>query len=1111
MLCSIRSTTALCLILLPGIIGAEDLGIAAPKGFEVSLFAGDDLAHDIFSMTIDRHGRVVVAGKDYVKILHDDDQDGKADRATLFSNLPKSGAHGMVFVEGGLLCTGDNALMMLRDRDDDGMADGQPEIWAALRHPEHGANGIVHGPDGWFYVICGNDAGVTEKHATTTASPVKKPQSGAVVRFSPDGRQSEIFAHGFRNPYDLDFSESGQLFTVDADGERDHHLPWYAPTRLFDIQQGMHHGWVLQGWQRSWNRPPYFFDNVSRAAEIGRGSPTGLVCYRHTQFPARFRGSILSACWTMGRVYHLPLTQVGSTFVSTPEIFLETTGETGFAPVDLAVGPQGDLFIAIGGRRTRGSVFRVSYRGSDAGQRSKDEPQDDLGRVLNAPQPLASWSRAQWMPLARQLGREKFVAALGQRTKTGEVLRAMEILTELFGGIAPEELSHLGAILDSRDRQQLAHRGMLAARAAWSLGRTQSDLDAAARLAEFTASDDPLAQRAAWEAIATLPGLSDLSNVHWQRVLEAASWGPTLESGWSKATVAAREQDLLTNRRVRSAALLADARRGVGVAGKSESHLWRLAFRGQLAADHAEAAVRAFEEATDDVGRLSAVRLIEIALGDIDARQREADVYAGYSLTGNQEALDRIRDLAGERLAASFPAADRQLNVELARLLAMLGVEDSALMERLTGMWSETTSPPEDIHYLICLSRLPGERSYEATQRTASALCSLHAKMAARQMHVSRHWPARVGEALAELYRRDPKLPDAVVAHRAFRDPVQALLARSMPGPQKAAAIRKLLEATARAVQEDQEVRWSEELIALAAELPAQEAFPLVRLAWDDYAMRDAVIGVLAAQPRPEDRERFVEALSSVQPQTVERAAEALASLPAEAAESELTAAFAALRQACTAPEAGPTRQALARLLVHWTGQAIQVNDDAKDPAAAYEPWFDWLSQSHPAAARRVAGLAGATAEQWQARLAQVDWESGDAKRGLAVFEKKACHRCHAGESPLGPNLAGTAARFSRNDLFTTIIDPHKEVSPLYQTTQVVTKRGKVYSGLVVYESPDSTLLQTAPDVTTRIAGDEIVSMKKSKLSLMPSGLLNDVTDQDLADLYAYLKTLRGK
>jgi putative heme-binding domain-containing protein len=108
----------------------------------------------------------------------------------------------------------------------------------------------------------------------------------------------------------------------------------------------------------------------------------------------------------------------------------------------------------------------------------------------------------------------------------------------------------------------------------------------------------------------------------------------------------------------------------------------------------------------------------------------------------------------------------------------------------------------------------------------------------------------------------------------------------------------------------------------------------------------------------------------------------------------------------------------------------------------------------------------------------------------------------------LGPDLTNVAARFSRDDLFAAVVDPGRDVAPLYQTTQIVTRSGKVYQGMVVYESPEGTLVQVSPDTTERIAGDEIVLMKKTRHSLMPTGLLNGLVDRDLADLYAYLQTL---
>ena len=88
------------------------------------------------------------------------------------------------------------------------------------------------------------------------------------------------------------------------------------------------------------------------------------------------------------------------------------------------------------------------------------------------------------------------------------------------------------------------------------------------------------------------------------------------------------------------------------------------------------------------------------------------------------------------------------------------------------------------------------------------------------------------------------------------------------------------------------------------------------------------------------------------------------------------------------------------------------------------------------------------------------------------------------------------------------IVDPNRNVAPQFLTSRLETADGKIYQGVPIYESPDGTLLQTGPNETIRIAGPEIVSMTKSRTSLMPTGLLRGMSDQEVADLYAYLKTL---
>src|SRR5204862_5579593 len=95
---------------------------------------------------------------------------------------------------------------------------------------------------------------------------------------------------------------------------------------------------------------------------LGRGSPTGVACYRHTHFPEKYRGGFFLADWTFGRIHFVPLTPKDSTYEGKPEVFAEAVGTSGFAPTALAVHPKtGELFVSIGGRGTRGGVYRISY------------------------------------------------------------------------------------------------------------------------------------------------------------------------------------------------------------------------------------------------------------------------------------------------------------------------------------------------------------------------------------------------------------------------------------------------------------------------------------------------------------------------------------------------------------------------------------------------------------------------------------------------------------------------------------------------------------------------------------------------------------------------------
>jgi putative heme-binding domain-containing protein len=185
-------------------------------------------------------------------------------------------------------------------------------------------------------------------------------------------------------------------------------------------------------------------------------------------------------------------------------------------------------------------------------------------------------------------------------------------------------------------------------------------------------------------------------------------------------------------------------------------------------------------------------------------------------------------------------------------------------------------------------------------------------------------------------------------------------------------------------------------------------------------------------------------------------------------------------------------------VLKQATGQAL----------VGWPAWKTWYLSKHPEQAAKLADGDGVDVAAWNKRLAAIAWSAGDAGRGRQVYVRASCAACHSGSQALGPDLQGVAGRFSRDDLFTAILQPSRDVPPRYRTTQVVTAEGKVYQGLVIYEATDSLILQTGPALTQRLSNQQISERRISPISLMPTGLLDKLADTEIADLYAYLKGL---
>jgi putative heme-binding domain-containing protein len=493
--------------------------------------------------------------------------------------------------------------------------------------------------------------------------------------------------------------------------------------------------------------------------------------------------------------------------------------------------------------------------------------------------------------------------------------------------------------------------------------------------------------------------------------------------------------------------------------------------------------------------RLDAVRVVQLALGGLMSPKAKGTVWEGYSRRREDIAFPAELRVA---LRRAFPSGHADLDRELSRTLAMIEEEDAAFLRKIAARWTADSDPVEDIHYLIVLARLRGPRTEDITRRTATVLLALDAKIARRHLNRDTNWPLRVAELHAELAHKDPALDAALLAQPDFGRPDHVLFTRC-PGFDRRRAAEILIKRS----ENDEDFPWAAEHVALLGGLPSERIAPVLHRLWGERGVDDAIVSLLARQPREEDRPRLVSGLESPQLDIVLRALGALEKLAPHSPDrprdrDEFLAVLLALRRLPEGKETAKVRDRLMGYLARRTGQRL-----ATTPA-----WVEWYGRAYPERAVRLNDADGVDVAAWGKRLASVDWSSGDTERGRLVFHKASCASCHSGTQALGPDLHGVTGRFSRPDLFAAIVQPSKDVSPRYRTTQITTSAGKVYQGLIVYEAVDSVLLQTGPATTVRLTNPQIRERRLTGTSLMPAGLLDKLRDRDIADLYTYLKSL---
>jgi putative membrane-bound dehydrogenase-like protein len=229
------------------------------------------------------------------------------------------------------------------------------------------------------------------------------------------------------------------------------------------------------------------------------------------------------------------------------------------------------------------------------------------------------------------------------------------------------------------------------------------------------------------------------------------------------------------------------------------------------------------------------------------------------------------------------------------------------------------------------------------------------------------------------------------------------------------------------------------------------------------------------------------------------------------------------------------SNDAAAKLLIgRWKGLTPSLQGQALDALLSREAWqvllLDGLekgtvpvgnldaarrqrlaaSNSAPVRARAAQLFASGSAADRQKVLDAYQGAAdlkGDPVRGKAVFAKScaACHRLGDVGHAVGPDLAGLAAKTPQY-LLQEILDPNRNVDSRYVAYLAITRAGQSFTGVLATETATSITLKGQDGKEQVILRADLDELTSTGRSLMPEGLENDLSRQDLADVIALIR-----
>jgi len=1038
-------------------IGAHNFTL--PDGFEIELAAGTNLVPRPIEADFDEQGRLYVTdssgSNDKVqkqledkphRVLRLEDTDGDGHFDKSITFADKMMfPEGAMWLDGSLYVAAPPSIWKLTDTNSDGVADVRVEWFKG--QTLGGCANDLHGPyAGPDGWIYWCKGGFVRQTNTLWNGKEFVSRASHIWRARPDGTGLEqVMTGGMDNPVGLAFTAEGERIVA---GTFYQHPAGGKRDGLIHAIYGGVYGKdhdVLDGHPRTGDLMPIM-------THLGPAAPAGLMRYESEVFGKDFQNNLFTACFNLHKITRHILEPYGATYKTTDSDFL-VSDNTDFHPTDVFEDADGSLLVV-----DTGGWYKLCCPTS---QLHKPDVLGGIYRVRRKGVPRGNNPRRtdiNWAALPISHTRQEF--GLIDYLRSGAPAVRARAMSELGkrGETAVPALQQLAT--NSPERTRVA--------AVWGLTRIDSDA----------------ARRAVLSLVRPKPPqdiyVADV--VHYDYNFDPPTLKAALHSIALRRDAAAFE--ILTN-----------------------FVTW----------------------APDDLRRASVEALGRIG----DARAVPALLKAASQ-----------PDLHTRKSLVSLKPFEPVLQHSIVYALIQIG--DA----RATALGLRSESDLAHRAALIALDQMPGANLRH--EQVLPLLSSTNALLKQTAFWiVERHpeWGNEVAKWIQKSFLpvsstvERPEL-GAILARSATNAEVQRILAEMAAQPASQATalgamarsrMKEIPAAWMESVRAGLQTKWGQANQRLA--ISAASAFTVVRrndaelnaalLAFsrDTNHANDLRLHALAALPGNAIASdgnifNFLRAGLSPANSISERSAAASVLAKAKLSDSQLRALTESVK------EAGPIE--LPKLLstfAHATNENVGLAllgalKESKAVSALRAETLKPNLTNFPAIVRQRADellaslYTDAAKEKAQLEALLESCKNGDVRRGQALFNspKAACSSCHAigylGGN-VGPDLTRIGQVRNERDLLEAIVYPNASFVRSYEPMIVATKSGEEYSGVLRKDSAEEVVLATGPNIEQRIARNDVADMRPGAVSVMPSGLADQLKKEELADLLAFLKATR--